>query len=179
MIKYNVANYGFYPEQANLGSLFEEENARVVLDSTKRVVYPILISEEGKAEVGGVRERVTFVANFTKEENQVFVDLDEACRYYQALWDQQIAESEEVETDSIESNRTEIAEFLDSISDKLEKTNNTIENTKKLAWIDSSEEVQINLLSDVAYCMTFYVSFYQQYKAIFEQEVFSEQDLLY
>ncbi len=179
LIKYNVANYGFYPEQANLGSLFEEENARVVLDSTKRVVYPILISEEGKAEVGGVRERVTFVANFTKEENQVFVDLDEACRYYQALWDQQIAESEEVETDSIESNRTEIAEFLDSISDKLEKTNNTIENTKKLAWIDSSEEVQINLLSDVAYCMTFYVSFYQQYKAIFEQEVFSEQDLLY
>ena len=48
LIKYNVANYGFYPEQANLGSLFEEENARVVLDSTKRVVYPILISEEGK-----------------------------------------------------------------------------------------------------------------------------------
>lgn len=179
LIKYNVANYGFYPEEALQDSLVDARSARRVLDSTYRAVYPILLSEEGKAVVGGEPKVARFVVDFTKEENQVFTNLDEACRYYQALWDQQTIENgEENATEPFEKNRTEIAEFLDSISDKLEKKS-SVDDTRLLAWENSSEEVQINLLSDVAYCMTFYVAFYQEYKNIFEHENFSEQDLLY
>lgn len=174
LIKYNVNNYGFYPEDAIRDSLFDAESARTILNSTRRVVYPILISEEGNAVVGGELKWVSFVADFTKEENQVFSNLDEACRYYQAAWDRQMIE--EGESD-IEGNRTEISEFLDSISDKLGKSNT--DPTKSLTEIHPSKGVEVNLLPDVAYCMTYYVSFYQKYQSIFEREIFSEQDLLY
>lgn len=184
LIKYNVMNYGFYPEDVMQEASEDAAGVKRTLNSKKRMVYPILIAEDGKAVVGGELKQNTFVANFTKEENQVFADLEEACRYYQALWDQQAAEGEAENntnpsgTNPSERNRSEIAEFLESISDKLQKESST-GDTKALTWASSSQEVNVNLLSDVAYCMTFYVSFYQEYKNIFENETFSEQDFLY
>lgn len=179
LIKYSVMYYGFYPEEAIQESLYQAESARRILDSKFRIVYPILLSEEGNAVVGGEVKHESFVADFTKEANQVFTDLDEACRYYQALWNQQTsADRAENGNTNLDPNRTEIAEFLDSISDKLEKGNSK-DGTKKLTWADSSDEIKVNLLPDVAYCMTFYVAFYQKYQAIFENENHSERDFLY
>lgn len=177
LIKYNVRNYGFYPEEAILDSLSDAKEARIVLDSLRRAVYPIMLSEDEKTEAGGVIYQEKFVTDFIKEE-KVFTDLDEACRYYQALWNQTIQESISADGNSADRNRTEIEEFLGSISDKLEKEN-TINGAELLIWADSSEAVQVSLLPDVAYCMTFYVALYQEYKNIFERDVFSEQDLLY
>lgn len=97
LIKYNVENYGFYPEEAILDSLFDTEDARIVFDSTRRLTYPIVVSKGGNAVVGGEPKQVPLVADFTKEENLVFSDLDEACRYYQEVWDQQIKDGNYIE----------------------------------------------------------------------------------
>lgn len=173
LLKYNQSNYGFYSEEVTPISRFSRES----LVSMKRAVYPITKSRDGSAKAGDV-EKAEFITDFIRDGNQVFSDLDVACRYYQAWWEME--ESPENMDFSSEENRDEIAEFLDSISDKLGKENTSV--SQSVTGGVPLEEGKVSSLSDVSYCMTYYVAYYQYYRAMFEDTAesgYSDTDFLY
>jgi len=158
LLEYNENNYGFYPETVAPSRKLLPNFSGVSFSGMVRGIYPVTKSEDGETVKIGEVEQTEFIADFTKEENKVFLDLEEADQFYQALWGTQ--------TETTDNDNEEITEFLNSISDKLGK-----EGTNHIA----SDKVQINLLSDAAYCMTYYVAYYQYYQEIFEKS----PDLLY
>lgn len=173
LLKYNQSNYGFYSEEVMPVSRFSKES----FVKMKRAVYSITKKRNGDAQVEEV-ESAEFVTDFTKNENPVFFDLEVACKYYQAWWEME--KSPENMNPSSEENRNEIAEFLDSISDKLGKENTGA--AQSVIGGVSPEEGKVSLLSDAAYCMAYYVAYYQYYQSIFEDTAesgFSDPDFLY
>lgn len=176
LLKYNENNYGFYSDGLIQASALD----RFSFASMIRSVYSIIESDSGSIEIGEA-EGAEFIADFTKQENKVFLSLEEAGEYYKTLWELNTPEEDARHsvTPSQEDKKGEIAEFLDSISDKLGKegTNTSEAAPDQASYLTTelSKEVKINLLADAAYCMTYYVAYYQYYHTIFEEN----SDFLY
>jgi len=176
LLKYNENNYHFYPESVMPSSKLSVDVSCMELN---RNVYPIRQLDNGEIEAGE-KEKAAFLVDFMQEENLVFSSLKEACQYYQTLWETQRKPENTEQRDSSFEERGEIEEFLDSISDKLGKENNKTSVPDTVAGEIHSKEVKVNLLSDAAYCMTYYVAYYQYYQSIFERNQEEEKpDFLY